>query len=329
MKKNVILFLFVSIFLFGCEKNIEGVNDKLSGNNLPGHTLYYSYSDYNNNTNSIYSVNIKTNAKETILNTSETILSMQKDDGKIYAIFTNRIGYVNKGKISYLTGEDEYVARYKVKNNILYYGKDNNNMSDDIYERLTMKNVSSGAETLLSDYGISQLLVDDNIYFKANSGVDVLNLLKYNLDGTDKKIINTGNIGQLIKGGDYIYFINYSDNNSIYKVKTNGTELTKVVEGPINFTLVYANPIDGNTNMGVIDNYLYYINTKDNNKLYKTDGSNISVVIDSAINSIYIKDNYIYCDYKDYSKSGIYLLDKDGKEIKQAANVDYVEYFID
>lgn len=329
MKKKIILFLFLSIFLFGCGNETNEVNDASNNNSTPDHSLYYAYSDYTNNTNSIYKINIKNDKKETILNTSETISSMQMDNNKLYAIFTNRVGYINKGNISYITDEDEYVGRYKIKNNILYYGKDNNNMSDEIYERFAMKNISSGSVTILSDYGISQLLIDDNIYFKANSGSDVLNLVKYNLNGSNKSIITSGNIGQLIKGGDYIYFINYSDNNSIYKVKTDGTGLTKVVEGPINFTNVYANPIDGHTNMGVIDNYLYFINTKDNNKLYKTDGTNNFVIVDSAVNSIYIKGDYIYYDYKDYSKVGVYLLDKDGKEIKQVINIDYVEYFVD
>lgn len=322
--KKIFLGIACLLFLTGCTGN----DNKTVNNDLPKHHLYYVENDYQNNSTSVIDVNVASGYKKTLLNANNSALMINYDNGKIYAIFTNRIGYINNGKIKYITSEDEYVARYDVNDNKVYYGKDNNNMSDNIFERLAMEDADGKNEKIINEAGISQLLVDDYIYYKPSSGSDVLNLLRYNLDGTNKKILYTGSVGQLAKFGDYLYFINYNDSTSLYRIKRDGTEPKKMIQGPLNFGTAYANQVNGYNNIGVIDNYLYYINPNDSNKVYKTDGTNNEKIIDASATSIYIKDNYIYCNFADYNKMGIYLLDSTGKEIKKIVDYDYGEYIV-
>lgn len=324
MKKYSYLILILIIFLTGCVKE-NGTQKTID--NLPNDQLYYAKSDYVNGKNYIINVDILKDKETTILETTDTILGLKISNNKVYAIFTNRVGYVANNKISYITSLEEYVSRFTVLNDIIYYGKDNNSLSDDIYERLASKNYDKTNEKIINDVGISQLLVDDYIYFKPNTGSDVLKVLRYNLDGTNKKEIYNHSIGYLIKHNDYLYFLNYDD-SYLYKIKTDGSLLTKMTSEPVTLTNHYTNIINGYYSMGVIDNYLYYLNGSDN-KLYKTDGVNNSVVINDSLSSIYIKGDYIYCDYASFDKSGIYLLDKNGVEIKKVASIEYSEYIID
>jgi len=322
MKKIFFVLLFLT-FLAGCSST-ETKSDTNKDLSLPNHTLYYIENDYQNSHNYIKEVEVNSRETKTILDTTETISMLNYDNGKVYAIFTNKVGYVSNNKINYLTEDDEYVARFTIKDSKLYYGKDNNNMSDDIFERLAVKD---NGDKIINNYGISQLIVDDYIYFKPNSGEDVTKLLRYNLDGSNKTILYNGLINQLIKKDDFLYFVDYKD-NSIYKIKEDGTNLSKIVTGPVTFINAYVNQISGIYNMGVIDDYLYYINSLDSGKLYKTDGINNTKVVDDMVTSIFIKDDYIYINYNNYNKQGIYVLNKDGIELSKLIDYDYGEYII-
>ncbi len=324
MKKLFYIIICLMFTLVGCTKK----EDNIVNSNKPNHQLYYIESDYQKGTSSIININMATGKEEVLLNTTEGISMLQYNNNKIYALFTNRVGYVDNGKIKYITSEDEYVSRFGVHNGIVYYGKNNNNASDDIFERFAMKDVSGKNEKIINDVGISQLLVDNYIYYKPDSGSDVMKLLRYDLDSTNKVELYDKSIGQLTKFGDYLYFIDYTDNSSLYRMKYDGTDIKRMVQGPLKLSNANVNQINGYTNMGVIDNYLYYINTNDGNKIYRTDGNNSEIVMNAAVTSIYVKDSYIYCNYNDYKKSGVYLLDKTGKEIQRITNTDVLEYIV-
>lgn len=325
MKKLLILITALIIFVSGCSNENDNTNN--NGDNYPNHYVYYFVNDYDNNTTDIFEVNVS-NGKETKLITVDLGVSMLKyDDNKLYAIFNNRVGYIKNNSIEYITDEDEYVVRFDVKDEYIYYGKDNNNGSDNIFEQLAMKDINGENEIIISGVGIGQLIVDDYIYYKPNSGTDISKLVRYNLDGSEKTILFDTAIGQIIKNGDYIYYVDYNDEGSIYKIKYDGTNIVKMIQGPINFSNSRVNQIDGYTNIGVINDYLYYINSNDERKLYKTNGYTEAIVINASIYEIYVKDEYIYCKYSDYNKSGLYLLDKTGKELKSITN-KYIEEYI-
>lgn len=326
MKKLLILIILLIIFVSGCSNENDNTNN--NNNNYPNHYVYYFVNDYDNNTTDIFEVNVSS-GKETKLITVDLGVSMIKyDDNKLYAIFNNRVGYIKNNSIEYITTEDEYVARFDVKDGFIYYGKDNNNGSDNIFEQLAMKDIDGENEKIISSVGISQLVVDDYIYYKPNSGTDISKLVRYNLDGSEKTILFDKSIGQIIKNGDYIYYVNYNDEGSVYKIKYDGTNIVKMIQGPINFSNSRVNQVDGYTNMSVIDDYLYYIDSNEGHKLYKTTGDTRTIVIDASIYEIYIEDEYIYCKYSDYNKPGVYLLDKTGKELKQITDKNIVEYIV-
>lgn len=319
MKKLLFIGLILILLMSGCSKKEKTENSN--------HFIYYTIIDFNSMKTNLNKINTKTLEKEILIETDKSVFMIRYDNNKIYAICDNKVAYIDNNKINYISSADEYVTRYSVSDDNIYYTKDNS-ISDENFEKFAMKNISNNNIKIIHEMGISQLIVDDYIYYKPNSGSEVKKLLKYNLDGTNKKILYENLIGQMIKYDDYLYFVNYDDNKSLYKMKSDGSNIKKLLEGPFEFNNYTYNQIDGYTNMGVIDNYLYFINSKDNFKLYKTNEMDTTKVIDESLSSINIIDNNIYITYKDYNKKGIYLFDENTKTTKQIINELITEYIV-
>lgn len=327
MKKLLFLALIATIFTTGCEPTTISNTTDENSISLPNHNVYYIKYNFTANTSEVIKTNVKTLKEESILNSDFTIDKIRVTD-KVYCIFNNRVGYITDNKVKYITSENDYVIRYTVKGNNIYYGKDNSNASDDIFEKFAMIDINSNNNNVINEMGIGQLLVDDYIFFKPNSGTDVNKLLKYDLDGSNMTVIYDKPMGYLVNGESYLFFINYSDNNSLYRIKKDGTDILKLAEGPINFNIFTSNQYNGYYYMATIDDTLYYINTLDNNKLYKIENTNSTKISDSSFSSIKIFDKYLYATYNDSTKLGIYLLDINGKELKKISNTLVNDYDI-
>lgn len=326
MKKIIIACCIFLLTGCGSEKQTENDANNNSDTNNTGGIVYYEKTNYNTNSTDVIKVDVSSLDKETVLSGTDYFGGIQVVGDKIFGLISNRVVYVKDGKANYITSEDEYVARYYATNDNIYYGKDNNNGSDNIFEHFAMKKIDGTGLNDIHEQGISQLIVDDAIYFKPNSGSEVTKLLKYDLDGSNKRVLYEKSIGYLIKSGDYLYFINYDDNKSIYQLKTDGTDEKKLAEGPFTFSNVTYNQINGNYSLATLDNVLYYINSQDSDKLYKIENETSSKISDDSFQSIKIVGGNIFAIYKGYTKPGIYMLDKDGEEIKQITS-DMVNEF--
>lgn len=129
----------------------------------------------------------------------------------------------------------------------------------------------------------------------------------------NEKITNIVSSGQKIaKQGEWIYYIGLVD-GKLYKVKTDGTQTTKLND-------------DFCTCLSVVGDCIYYCNEYPNGYgyscIYKmsTDGTNKTEVCSNYLSSFQVKDDYIYYisfDYNDLSSDYEYRLHKvktDGTE---------------
>ena len=327
MKFKLFIVLFLSFILTGCgceNDNIQNNNNNQT-NKGESYDIYYVKTDFNTNETQLIKVNTDKLEKEVVFSNVDYFSSVIDDDNT-YVISNNLIGYIKDNKINFLMGEGSYVSRYLVNDDYIYYGKDNSNASDNYFERLAIMNTDGTNSRDLHESGIGQLVVDDYIYFKPNSGSEVSKLLRYDLDGSNKMVIFDKSVGYLINEDDYLYFVNYGDNNSIYQMKIDGTEPQKIVEGPISFNYSIPNQFNGYYSMAVINNVLYYIKTSYENKLYKVDNGIETKVSDESFASIQAEDDNLFVIYQ--NKTGIYMLDKDGKELKTITTDFMSEYYI-
>jgi hypothetical protein len=124
-------------------------------------------------------------------------------------------------------------------------------------------------------------------------------LYKMKTDGSSITKINDDISGFINVIGEWIYYTNFSDIDKIYKIKTDGSNKTKI-----------NNEVSWDIN--VVDDWIYYIN--ESCKLYKmkTDGSRRTRITDDLVDNIIVRNNWIY--YITYSEDNkLYKISIDGK----------------
>ncbi|MGV8980870.1 DUF5050 domain-containing protein [Clostridium sp.] len=131
-------------------------------------------------------------------------------------------------------------------------------------------------------------------------------LYKIKTDGTGKTEVNKDMPVFINVVGEWIYYIDVStDKNEIYKVKTDGTSRTKLS----NDVALY---------MAVAQDWIYYSNYSDDGKLYKmkTDGTSKTKIANETVYEINISGDWVYYTITvgpvESSESEIYKVKKDG-----------------
>jgi hypothetical protein len=121
-------------------------------------------------------------------------------------------------------------------------------------------------------------------------------MYRMHLDGTELEKLNDDSSQNFNAVGDWIYYRNLSDAGYIYKMRTNGEEIERLDSG------------DGD-DLSVIDGWIYYINKKDNETIYKirTNGTERTKLNNDKSNELNVVDGWIYYsnknaeDYHDYT----------------------------
>ena len=160
-------------------------------------------------------------------------------------------------------------------------------------------------------------------------------------DGSDTQIVLDQSVGNLVVYGNWMYFLNHSENQRIYKAKVDGSELTKVseTEGIFAFSLddewlVYANgqgqtmvkvKLDGSeeqvvsayssTFLTTYEGWIYYGDDNTNVALSKVklDGTENQKLITNFASHVHIVEDSIY--YFDGVEDAIMRMDVDGSNI--------------
>nr|WP_243428188.1 DUF5050 domain-containing protein [Clostridium rhizosphaerae] len=166
------------------------------------------------------------------------------------------------------------------------------------------------------------------IYFsypESNNSRICKNLYRAMKDGeTGLKLIseNSGIISINVVG-EWIYYIDPDNQSSIYKIKNDGTEKTKVT-------------MDSAYQFIVVEDWIYYFSPVGLYKI-KTDGSGQRPIIEGNIRSIlFVKDNYIYYSNIDTKATGtqpeycsIYKVKFDGSDRSKITTDNVMQSIID
>jgi hypothetical protein len=117
--------------------------------------------------------------------------------------------------------------------------------------------------------------------------------------------------------GNWIYYKNLSDDNRIYKIKTNGSENQKISYNSCAKLIVYGD-------------YIYYTNSSDGYSLYKfavNNGGAETKIIDEQIFEFNVSDEYIYYNSR-YDKK-FYKVKTDGTNKTKISDIDVNNFVID
>ncbi len=158
----------------------------------------------------------------------------------------------------------------------IYYIKNN---------KLNRMNLDGNNQTTISyDWAVAWVdIVGDTMYYKCYNNY-IARIVKADLNGNNKMDVSTDEPSGFIRNSDgtfrfwyyhsehiindWLYYVNVTDQRTIYKVKLDGTERTKITTDSVTDT--------NYEDIQIYDNYIFYRNSLDGNKVYriKTDGSN-------------------------------------------------------
>ncbi|MFL0195399.1 cell wall-binding repeat-containing protein [Clostridium sp. WILCCON 0269] len=181
------------------------------------------------------------------------------------------------------------------------------NLNNSIYKIKT----DGSSKSKVADGSI--LTVKDNtIYFGQKSDKDdLIYLCKANTDGLEKTTLTTLNEKSSINiVGDWVYYIDNSDNNEIYKMKLDGSSKMKVRDEAVTQIIVDKDYIYYSTLSGI-----YRINTDNSDPVCIVN----SYDIDGSFN---IADNWIYYPLKD---GGLYKVETDGTSNVKIADANTLD----
>lgn len=191
----------------------------------------------------------------------------------------------NPGAYLSLFGNYLYLQRYDVGIGLFLYRY----KIDATMERL-----------LLQEAVIPMAQINGSIYyagFTTNHNINKLDLSSFNAD-----TLYEGNIAYPIISGDYIYYLNLDDNYSIYRMNSDGSDPTRIVEDRCSTYNI--------TNSG---KYLYYqVDDQSNSRICRINLETMEseVLLDGYYKQIHVTENYVF--FKEYENGSTFILEADG-----------------
>lgn len=147
----------------------------------------------------------------------------------------------------------------------------------------------------------AMVAVQDQWIYYENSNDDD-SIYKVRTDGSMKTRVNNDRSARINVLGDWIYYSNLDDNGNIYKIRTDGSNRTRLNDEECRV-------------INVVGDWIYYVNKDDNDRIYKirTDGSNRTMVGDDSVRRINVVSGWIY--YVNKNDNGyIYRIRTDGSD---------------
>lgn len=244
-------------------------NDKAAYINVDENYIYYLRAN-----------NTRENSSGSILMFNNTGIYRIKQNGKGLKLISS-----NPGSHVTVIGNHVYYQNYDVEAGLFLY----RNQTDGTLERL-----------LLREAVIPTGIINNKLYYvgvNEDHNINALDLSSF----TNRPCIE-GNFAYPIFMGDYIYYMDQSNNYSINRMNMDGSDRTVLVN---NRTSTY-----NITNSG---KYLYYqIDELDKSKICRMDLTTFEneVLLDGYYKQIHVTENYVF--FKDFNNENTYIVSADG-----------------
>jgi hypothetical protein len=246
--------------------------------------LHYDKAAYINvDENYIYYLranNTRENVSGSLLMFNNTGMYRIKQNGSSLKLISSNPG-------SYVTvfGNHVYYQNYDVKKGLFLY----RNKTDGSLERL-----------LLKEAVIPSIVMSNKLYYVGVNEDHNINSLDLSSFTTRPQI--EGNFGYPIYLGDYIYYMDQSNNYTINRMNQDGSD-----------RIVLVNDRCSTFNITNSGKYLYYqVDNLDDSKISRIDLSTLEteVLMDGYFKQIHVTDNYVF--FKDFDNQNTYIVSVDG-----------------
>lgn len=224
--------------------------------------------------------NTRENASGSILMFNNTGIYRIKQNGSDLKAISN-----NPGAYVTLKGNHIYYQNYDADNGLFLY----RNQTDGSLERL-----------LLKEAVIPSIILDDKLHYvgiNEDHNINTLDLSSFTIRPQIE-----GNFGYPIYSGEYIYYMDQSNNYSINRMNLDGSDrIVLVDERTSTFNI---------TNSG---KYLYYqVDNLDKSKICRMDLTTMEIetIMDGYFKQIHVTNNYVF--FKDFSNQYTYIVSADG-----------------
>ncbi len=308
---------------------------------LPTHVMYYINEDiYDEDIDKatidpnikvdFTEYNVKQGKKKNLNVDLQKDLSMvQTNKGNIYGLYDGSVVSVNlSNKIRKISPDNEQVLAFKMhEGNIIKYALVTDLSGKQAYN-LTVSNMYNDDRKLLSEEKVKSLDVDkDGIYVVYETGKLKDKIVRYLWNDYSEVVIEEDASDKIVKIEDWIYYINKTNGDRIYRVYKDGTRKNKITENKIEISEENKTKFDGSNFMAGYLDTLYYIDSVDN-KLYKLEVSENQreVISDKKIKSFKLENGYIYYSLKD--EDGLYVMHQDGTYVNKILNKTPKEYVV-
>lgn len=269
LKKLLFISLISTFLLIGCTESPSNINEEIQEQQTTQTNQLLT-------TNEPTPVKIDTPVPTLILNNVDISYTnfLQTDSLLVFIDNNNKLSviedtidtpYILQSQISETF--DYSIGSITSINNEIFFSNiaDNNSLYKLDYRKKEISKVHSGNFHNISSY-------KNNIFFiNKNNG----STLSY-LDLKNSKIvsISSDKCGKYLINGDYIIYQNLSDNSSLYSIKIDGSEKTKLIASPVDSFVTYEKNI---LNINAENNNIYIYNptTKTNKNLSNINGANL------------------------------------------------------
>lgn len=244
-------------------------NDKAAYINADENYLYYLRAN-----------NTRENTSGSLLMFNNTGIYRVNQNGKNLKLISN-----NPGSYVTIAGNHIYYQNYDVDAGLFLY----RNQTDGTFERL-----------LLKEAVIPSIIMNNKLYYvgiNEDHNIHSLDLSSF----TSRQYIE-GNFGYPIFMGDYIYYMDQSNNYTINRMNKDGSDRTVLVKDRTSTFNI--------TNSG---KYLYYqIDNMDKSRICRMDLTTMTseVLLDGHFKQIHVTEDYVF--FKDFDNKNTYTVSSDG-----------------
>ena len=297
-----------------------------AGDEVNGQSVYNIYFVTEGYTyDPVYSVSkiLSSGEKEENILPSSGLQQISVQEQYIYAIKEGTICKISK---------DGYNVEELVADNVKKFivGKDYIFYTAGDAEKLKSYNLNDASIKEFDLTNVKQILADDTNVFGITHTMSDRAIYSFNYSGDGKKkISNDQRVSYAILNDNIIYFVNSSDNDKIYKVETNGNNLSKVadIKGVNNRGEIKE--VNGKKYMFVKEDKLYYINSEDEDTLWAYDlkTNENKKIISASIEILQNVDNTVF--YKINKEMGVYLYNYDTNFMALVTKRRVKEFVID
>ena len=215
-------------------------------------TMYYVSESYTKEDVSCVMLYRSSDESRTKIDGTDEMYNITLNDNKLYGLKDEMLSYIDLITMSGTQVLDTKIKEYIVKGDEIYYYNYESDKKAGIYRY----DIKTDESNQVISGKIYQMTVDDNYIYVVAAGKTSKSIIRYNLNGENKKELSDKYIvSHIAVYGDNVFFINSKD-SKLYMVPRAGGEIKKVTDNSVKTTgLDYS----AYSSLIAIDDNVYYI----------------------------------------------------------------------